>query len=756
MLDTLSSLIPVVMLFGAVAAAPAAELAVWEARLPAQSRGLTLQKSPDSVWRIETTANGAVVRLKPADNWFTRAPYVFAIADGVATSPVVWLSVEFLDQGYGLIGISPSVHERDQWGIARVNSGQVRKAVFRYDRAALSNTVRVEGLDYLRAVRLLSEQPVIEPVPLVKPAIDFKSNTQRVTTAAGEELSPDHVKDAPAHLRNRLPLVRALGFNGVESYVKWGLIEREPGVFDWSFYDSVVDELERHGVKWFPMLVVGSGYALPKWFFDSKDNVRFKCLEHGLEDDTQSIFYPAQAKYAQRFLIEFGKHYGNRKGLLGIRLGPSGDYGEAQYPAKGPGFGFRSAHNHIGYWAGDEYAPRSLQTFLRGVYPDVSRLNKAWESQYGSFDEVKPFLPYLTENRRKRVDFGTWYMDEMSKWCEKWAIWSREALPNAVIHQSSGGWGPVEIGTDYSYQAKSMSKVKGGMRLTNESDNFPDNFTITRMASSAARYYGAALGYEPGGYASKRGVMARLFNAFTTNAEHLFYYLFNLTDNDYAVEAWIKYGNLMDQRSRPVIEVATLYPDASIKLNDELVRYRWGSNYFQMARALRVETDYDYAGEQMVLDGALDKYKVLVFLWGPYTEKAVLERIDAWVRKGGTVIMPRQHRGYMQTVEGDGSITGRWIGGQTGKGKVIVYHGDAIPAEFYAEFVADELRKMPDLHPGIKDALRMTRTPGVYWSVLESGKIAMLNFSNHPGTIRLAGAKAGAPVTIPPYEIALR
>ena len=31
----------------------------------------------------------------------------------------------------------------------------------------------------------------------------------------------------------------------------------------------------------------------------------------------------------------------------------------------------------------------------------------------------------------------------MSDWCEKWAVWSRAALPNTQIHQSSGGWGPV-------------------------------------------------------------------------------------------------------------------------------------------------------------------------------------------------------------------------------------------------------------------------------------------------------------------------
>ena len=52
------------------------------------------------------------------------------------------------------------------------------------------------------------------------------------------------------------------------------------------------------------------------------------------------------------------------------------------------------------------------------------------------------------------VDFNTWYMDAMSDWCEKWAVWAREAMPKTSIYQSSGGWGAVEIGTDYTAQAK--------------------------------------------------------------------------------------------------------------------------------------------------------------------------------------------------------------------------------------------------------------------------------------------------------------
>jgi hypothetical protein len=297
-----------------------------------------------------------------------------------------------------------------------------------------------------------------------------------------------------------------------------------------------------------------------------------------------------------------------------------------------------------------------------------------------------------------------------------------------------------------------MAKVHGGMRLTNEGDDFPDNFTITRMASSAARFYDIPLGYEPGGFGSKRGVMARLFNAVTTGGVHLFYYLSNLTGNDQAVEAWLKYGPYLDQRAKPVIDVAAFYPDASIKLDDELVRYRWGSTFFSVARALRQEVDFDYASEQMVLDGALARYKVLLFLWGAVTEKAVLESMDRWVRKGGTLVFAPRPRGVPETVEGDTSMAEAWVSGDTGKGRVVLWKGDLIPSQSYAQFIRELLLQMNSLHPQVQAALRMQKPGSVYWSVLENGKTALLNFSDSPAKVRLF---KGRTVTLPPYEMAM-
>ena len=57
-----------------------------------------------------------------------------------------------------------------------------------------------------------------------------------------------------------------------------------------------------------------------------KDNVGFKCLEHGIVHDTQSIFYPIQAN-AHRFIAEFGRLAVPWAQIApGHPLGPSGDF----------------------------------------------------------------------------------------------------------------------------------------------------------------------------------------------------------------------------------------------------------------------------------------------------------------------------------------------------------------------------------------------------------------------------------------------
>ncbi len=741
-----------------------AEIASWT---PAGADGLSLVRGPDASWKVE--AKFAVV--KPVADLYRRACFLVRV-DRRTPSPV-WLQVKYLDRGYGLISLQyghdggSRVRAQDEWGVARLNTGTLRTAVFRLqdpgfdhrlDRSVEGGAdIRIVGVQSLASVSVTDTQPVIEPVPMVTPAVRFDVPGERVITAGADAHTLDGLPGALASMRELLPLARALGFNGVESYVKWNFVERSPGVFDWSFYDTIVDAIEKQGLRWFPLLVVGSAYTLPDWFYQSGEMIGYECLEHKLSNEIPTIFAGKQDRYVQRFLSEFGKHYGARRALLGVRLGPSANYGEAQYPATGFwGYHDQPLHSHIGYWAGDPYAVTSFRRAMERKYGDIGRLNAAWGVKYPSFDLVRTFLPVTALTDRQRADFSTWYMDAMSEWCENWASWARQAMPQTSIYQSAGGWGAVDIGTDYTYQARSMAKLHGGIRLTNEADDFLHNFTSTRMASSAARYYGAKLGYEPASFGSLRGVMARIFNSLTNSADHLFYYHTNLYGNDQGIDAWIRYAPLLDRRSKPLIEVAAFYPDTANKLGDDVLRYNDSGAFFPRAKALRQALDYDWVSEAMILDGALSRYKVLVFLIGRVTEKPVLEAIDRWLRAGGTIIYPirqQARQGFLATVEGDRSITQRWLEGDTGEGRLIRYEGTPDPFTEYVHFVKRQVRDMNKVHPALRRALEADVPAGVFWSVLDNGELVLLNTTEKQAGVRM---QSGKDIQVAPFSITMQ
>ncbi len=748
----------------------AAEIARWEAGKAGDSAGITLVNATSNKWIITQRHTFQVAAVEPTHDYYRRAEFVAKLT--MPASFPVWLQLEYLDEGYGVISVGPAgrrgmryIPSTHQWGVARLNTGRLRRAIFRIDgppphspaapAAVGTLDFRINGLEYLHAILLEDSQPSPEPVPDVKPAIQFDDAFQRDINI-GADSPPGAEEEALASVRNLAPLVRALGFNAVESYVQWNYVERERGVYDWSHYDAIVNELQKYGLKWFPLLIVGSAYSLPEWFHDSKENVPFECLEHRMTFDVQSIFAHYQDIHVQQFLGEFAKHYGESKALLGLRLGPSGNYGEAQYPASGD-LGYRrgAVHTHIGYWAGDPYASPAFRKWLEAKYHTIDELNQAWDDHFTSFDQVQTFLPTSTLVPRKKLDFVEWYVGAMSDWCGQWAKWARSDMPNASIYQSSGGWGAAQIGTDYTAQAKTMGQLHGGIRLTNEGDNYVVNFAITRMASSAARFYGAKLGYEPSSYATKRGVVARIYNVLTNGGDHLFYYSSNLFGNDQGTDAWRQYAPLLNQRAKPAIEVAAFYPDSSIDLSDDMLRYLDASAYLTHVEAMRSITDFDYASEQMILDGALDRYKVLMFLGGSITEKRVLDRIHAWVKAGGTVICPAGIHfpiGLPQTVEGDTSVNQAWQQGDTGKGQVIFIPGEMTPPDQYVEFARQQLLGLKQLRPEIHRALMIEKPKNVYWSVLEGGKLALLNFTDTGVHLHLVG---GNTVFLAPYSIAI-
>jgi hypothetical protein len=742
---------------------------------------LSLVEDPAAPCQWQDLNGSRVVGHPVNPDWRQRAGLRFRVnAPWPQDAAEATLIVEHLDVSIGLItvrydsGIDPADKAPGEnpaytaaaplAGYTCLGTAQPRTAVFGIPRPNFRHRQKGETDLVIEGVRALTRVTLVPgPNPAavetaraqipanLAPRVVLQRPMQLVTTVSARIGLAEDLPDTLEKMRELCPVARALGFNGVESYVAWGNVEIEKGNYDWRFYDGVAQTAKQHGLRWFPLLIGGSAYSLPAWYHDSPENVGFVCLEHGKRNNIQTIFTDNQNKYVEAFLNEFGAHYAPTDVLLGVRLGASGNFGESQYPAGG-NWGFKNLreHIHIGWWAGDEHAVLRFREFLESKYAHVAALNAAWESNYASFDDVPVFIPQFAENARQRKDFVDWYMGAMSQWCGQFARWTRAALPNTPIYESSGGWGFVESGTDFTDQTVNMANIKGGIRCTNETDSYAQNFYATRMLSSAARFYGVPFGSEPAGFGSGRGIAARIYNILVNNGQHLFFYESNLLYNDQGIDQWLELAPLLDQRADPIIDVAVIYPDTKSKLDDAVFRNLYAFAFNDRVAALRPRLDFDFCSERMILDGALPRYKVLVFLWSNVLEAAALNKIDEWVRAGGAVIYPQWAVMPLATVENDVTVYNRWLRGDTGSGKVFFDPGDRVPAHRYTDFIAKQLDAMDNLDPRTLQMIRAQKPDEVYISALATGAFAVLNYNDAPAEITIPGIPTA---TIKPYGI---
>ena len=270
------------------------------------------------------------------------------------------LVVTFVDEGAGII--QPQALAGDTFNgsyagpsrmrsYTRLNTGGLRRAVFEFNlsapppRDAKHALLTIGGLRHLVDLRIgpaLSPaewDEVIKTIPAkVTPMVTLTHPMQLTTTAGVSvfEKDGDDLAQSLEAMADLAPLARVLGFTSIESYVLWRRIEpKEEGKFDFSFYDGVIEKLKAYDLKWFPLLIVGSAYALPDWFAASPENVGMVCLEHGQSNAIQSIWSPWHQRHVSRVLRAFGEHYDGKGILEAVRLGPSGNFGESQYPAGG-------------------------------------------------------------------------------------------------------------------------------------------------------------------------------------------------------------------------------------------------------------------------------------------------------------------------------------------------------------------------------------------------------------------------------------
>ena len=566
------------------------------------------------------------------------------------------MNIEYLDRGYGTIEVQydvagePTERQPTPYRLAPSpaailqNSGKIRSHWLRLPSARLERRqnfnsdfrFRGTGEMFVSAIHLSHGKPLIPAAAPYVPDEPMKPLPPDFELILGLGTVPMHADDLPsrnARIRRTIPLLKQTGITSFETYVVWTQVESKPGEFDWSFYDEEVNLLRERNLKWVPFLIAGPAHSLPEWYRQSPNSVPFVCLEHYEPSGIESIWNPALHDRVRRFLEEFKAHYGEGDWIESLLLGPSGRFGESIYPTGGddwtallPG----PYHSHRGHWMGDQYAIENFRHFLERKYGDVEALSNSWGKPFEDFDEIFPLQGKAGDlSDTAYLDTILWYSEAMTEYCRFWLETAREIYPTKKIYLCAGGVGEPILGANFSRLAKLASEYGAGIRLTNETTDYDLNFAHTRWMTTACRFYGCDLTLEPSGVVQPEGHVSRIYNAVTSGANGIYDYVPNRLISQVSATALMEHSDLLHKGNRKV-DVAAFLSRTSWVIDR--------ANPIPTFIDLRDYLDFDIVDETLIVDGILERYRILMLFEGASYEQDVIDKIREWVEKGGVLI----------------------------------------------------------------------------------------------------------------------
>jgi hypothetical protein len=474
-----------------------------------------------------------------------------------------------------------------------------------------------------------------------------------------------------------------LGIDSLQSYVLWSEIEKTPGEVDFSSYDALTERLSQYDLKWTPFFILGPYYATPRWFLDSPQSVFAQCLEHGRSSLIQSIWNPYLPARVERFLQILAEHYRDSGVIDSVLLGISGNWGESIFPANGCFIG--GFHTHQGWWCGDQYARTDFTSVMLEKYGSLDELNAAWGTRFSALNEIcfphvgtnSQWLRYLLgflwqyqprwlkskivlarsgflkktqkkdeKTTRKWLDFVDWYMGSMTNLAEFWLKTARRCFPNVPVNLVTGGNGGPRLGADFTAQAKLAARYQAGIRITNQTDDYLSSFVLTRLMSSACRFYGADYSTEEAAINSDTGIVMRIFDAATSGAASIYFKRLIGLGYDKYTRTFVPAGepassavNFKDnlrylQQRRPMVDMAVFYPSRAIKIQAAMQQ-----PFFHFLMRLREAFDFDLIDERMVTDEALAAYRFFVLRGDTLAGDTICSTIRSWIQAGGILML---------------------------------------------------------------------------------------------------------------------
>jgi hypothetical protein len=233
------------------------------------------------------------------------------------------------------------------------------------------------------------------------------------------------------------------------------------------------------------------------------------------------------------------------------------------------------------------------------------------------------------ENKRRWLDFITWYHQALIDFSEKSVQTVLKYFPKEKVRLKPGGTShgvnPITYGTYSPGYAKMAGKYPGIVLQPGDCDGavFADKWLGT-----AYQFYGVTLGTEPASQLDHPRFVQRMFSEASAGASQFFTYEF-------------------DRHIPDIQHYISLYTgksgDTSVALFCPTTFHRLGGDASPTVMAgdrLRDLCEYDVLDELLILDDALvpQRYKALVVVQADVVDQPVLDKIEAFTRAGGRVI----------------------------------------------------------------------------------------------------------------------
>ena len=466
-------------------------------------------------------------------------------------------------------------------------------------------------------------------------------------------------------LEQDLDTIVELGCNVIRiAEFSWHLMEKQEGQYDFSFFDRVIEKAKERNLK----VIMGTPTAtIPAWLAKKHPDILSE-FESGKKRafggrHVYCFNSPHMYAYSEKIIRELVEHYKDEESIVAWQI-----------------------DNEIGHEGSDvcycENCQKAFQTYLSKKFAgDMDALNETygttfWSQEYNTFDEIPtPSETITTHNPALRQDWERFRSQSIVDFMAFQAKLIKEIAPEAVVmHDFPGGGLGKHV--DYSKVAKTLDQaaynnypVWGGQKepIAPHEIAFAldyirglkgENFWITEAIMGAQGH--DVTGFLPRPNQAKMwsyqsmahgadSLMYFRYRGATKGAEQFCYGIID-ADNVkrrkfYEVQSFfhdiIKYREAMEA---PVKNEAAIVYDY-----DSLASFRIQRQSILLDPAAEMQKFYKAFYDQNVgvdvipEDRDFSSYKVVILPQMIITKPEMEEKVEAFVKSGGTVIVTYRH-----------------------------------------------------------------------------------------------------------------